>query len=386
MKQPNKEKVEQYRREFSELLKELMAQTIGKMLQAELDEFLGYERYKRSNNPNSRNGSYEKTINTPSGQIKISIPRDRLSEFEPTLVPKGEKVLLKELQEKLFLLYSKGLSTRDIQDILEDIYGTRLSASTISRLTDRIMPEVKDWLSRPLKEKYVAIFIDCMFPTVKEADKVVKKALYVVAGIDTDGYKEILGFWLARQESASFWVNVFNDLKARGVEDILVVVSDELKGIQEAVRSVYPISDHQKCLVHKVRNSLKKVKYKDRKRVASALRSIYMSATQMQAKENFERFKREYQAEYPQVVKDWERDLEEILTFYKYPYEIRRVLATTNFVESINSKIRKVIYGKRIFPTDEALLKVCYGVAMDLEENKAFEGLGEDICPVDNSF
>ncbi|WPM33040.1 IS256 family transposase [Hydrogenobacter sp. T-2] len=296
------------------------------------------------------------------------MPRDRLSEFEPTLVPKGEKVLLKELQEKLFLLYSKGLSTRDIQDILEDIYGTRLSASTISRLTDRIMPEVKDWLSRPLKEKYVAIFIDCMFPTVKEADKVVKKALYVVAGIDTDGYKEILGFWLARQESASFWVNVFNDLKARGVEDILVVVSDELKGIQEAVRSVYPMSDHQKCLVHKVRNSPKKVKYKDRKRVASALRAIYMSSTQPQAKENFERFKREYQAEYPQVVKDWERDLEEILTFYKYPYEIRRMLATTNFVESINSKIRKVIYGKRIFPTDEALLKVCYGVAMDLEE------------------
>ncbi len=188
-----------------------MAQTIGKMLQAELDEFLCYEKYKRSNNPNSRNGSCEKTINTP--QVK-----SRLSEFEPTIVPKGEKVLLKELQEKLFLLYSKDLSTRDIQDILEDIYGTRLSASTISRLTDRIMPEVKDWLSRPLKEKYVAIFIVRMFPTVKEADKVVKKALYVVAGIDTDGYKEILGFWLARQESASFWVNVFNDLKARGVE------------------------------------------------------------------------------------------------------------------------------------------------------------------------
>ncbi len=170
---------------------------------------------------------------------------------------------------------------------------------------------------------------DCMFPTVKEADKVVKKALYLVAGIDTDGYKEILGFWLVRQESASFWVNVFNDLKARGVEDILVVVSDELKGIQEAVRSVYAMSDHQKCLVHKVRNSLKKVKYKDRKGVDSALRSIYMSSTQMQAKENFERFKREYQAEYPQVVKDWERELEDILTFYKYPYEIRRMLATT---------------------------------------------------------
>jgi len=235
---------------------------------------------------------------------KPSIPpqvKSRLSEFEPTIVPKGEKVLLKKLQEKLFLLYPKGLSTRDIQDILEDIYGTRLSASTISRLTDRIMSEVKD------------------------------------------GYKEILGFWFARQESASFWVNVFNDLKARGVEDILVVVSDKLKGIQEAVRSVYAMSDHQKCLVHKVRNSLKKVKYKDRKGVASALRSIYMSSTQMQAKENFERFKREYQVEYPQVVKDWERELEDILTFYKYPYEIRRMLETTNFVESINSKIRKVI-------------------------------------------
>ncbi len=204
-----------------------------------------------------------------------------------------------------------------------------MKQSPISRLTDRIMPEVKEWLSRPLKEKYVTIFIARMFPTVKEADKVVKKALYVVAGIDTDGYKEILGFWLARQESASFWVNVFNDLKARGVEDILVVVSDELKGIQEAVRSVYPMSDHQKCLVHKVRNSLKKVKYKDRKRVASALRSIYMSSTQTQAKENFERFKREYQAEYPQVVKDWERDLEDILTFAKMPREQSSLKLTT---------------------------------------------------------
>lgn len=207
-----------------------------------------------------------------------------------------------------------------------------------------------------------------MFVNVRHDNKIVKKALYVVAGIDADGFKEILGFWLAKEESASFWVNVLNDLKARGVEDILVVVSDDLRGISEAIRAVYPKSDHQKCFVHKVRNSLRKVNYKDRKKVASGLRKIYLSATKQQAVEMFEEFKRDWQDEYPQVVKDWEVDLDEVLTFYSYPYEIRRMLATTNFVESINSKIRKVIYGKRAFPGDDALLKVCYGVAMDLEE------------------
>ncbi len=363
------ERAEKIREEFHRMMKEFLRHTIGKLLEKELEEYLGYSKHERREDPdNYRNGYYEKKVNTSLGEIDIKVPRDRKSEFEPALIPKGEKSLVEDLQKKLFLLYSKGLSTRDIQDILEDVYGTRLSASTISRITDRIIPEINEWLTRPLKEIYSAIFIDCLFVSVRSENRVSKKALYVVAGVDTDGFKEILGFWISETESASFWLNVLNDLKARGVEDVIIFVSDGLKGIEESIRAVFPNSDHQKCFVHKVRNSLKKVKNKDKKIIAKELRAIYMAINEDQARQRFEEFKAKYQDEYKDLVKSWENDLDSLLTFFKYPYEIRRMLATTNFIESINSKIKKVTYGKKIFPDDMALLKVCYGVALDLDE------------------
>ncbi len=353
---------------LNELIRNLISDTIGKLLQAELEEFLGYPKHKRSNNPNSRNGYYSKTLNSPLGNLTINVPRDRFSEFDPKLIPKGSRSLVEDLQNKLMLLYSKGLSTRDIQSILKDIYGIELSPSTISRLTDRIIPEIKEWLSRPLEPVYAFLFIDCTFAKVRLEGRVKNAAVYTVVGINPEGYKEILGFWILETESAGQWVNVLNDLKSRGVEDVLVVVADNLRGLEKAVRSVFPKADYQQCVVHKVRSSLRKVRYRDRREVAKDMRAIYTQPTEQMARQKLEEFKSRWESKYPQVVREWEGDWEVITTFYRYPHEIRRCMSNTNLIESVYSKVKKVTDSKRVFPSEEALMKVLYGVALELED------------------
>jgi len=354
--------------DINDLLREFLSNTIGKLLSAELEEFLGYPKHKHSNNPNSRNGYYPKSLKSQVGDVNIKVPRDRFSQFNPKLIPKGSRSLIKDLQDKLLLLYSKGLSTRDIQSILKDIYGIDISPSTISRLTDRILPEIKEWLSRPLESTYAFLFIDCTFVKMRSKGRVRSVTLYVVVGINPEGYKEILGFWISESESASYWVNVLNDLKSRGVEDVLVVIADNLKGLETAVRSVFPKAEYQQCLVHKVRNSLRKVRYRDRNEVAKGLRAIYTQPTPQMARQKLEEFKSRWEREYPQVVKEWEDDWEVITTFYRYPYEIRRSMSNTNLIESVHSKIKKVTDSKRVFPNEESLMKVLYGVALELEK------------------
>ena len=354
--------------DLNKLIRDLISDTIGKLLEAELEEFLGYPKHKRSNNPNSRNGYYSKTLNSPLGNLTINVPRDRFSEFDPKLIPKGSKSLVEDLQNKLMLLYSKGLSTRDIQSILKDIYGIELSPSTISRLTDRIIPEIKEWLSRPLEPVYAFLFIDCTFVKVRLEGRVRNAAVYTVVGINPEGYKEILGFWMLETESASHWVSVLNDLKSRGVEDVLVVVADNLRGLEKAVRSVFPRADYQQCVVHKVRSSLRKVRYRDRKEVAKDMRAIYTQPTEQMARQKLEEFKSRWESKYPQVVREWEGDWEEITTFYRYPHEVRRCMSNTNLIESVYSKVKKVTDSKRVFPSEEGLMKVLYGVALELEE------------------
>ena len=363
-----KEKRNLSKQDLNQLLRELLSQTIGKLLEAELEEFLGYKKHQRSNSPNSRNSYYPKALKSHLGKLQINVPRDRFSEFAPKLIPKGSKSLVEDLQHKLMLLYSKGLSTRDIQDILKDIYGIELSPSTISRLTNRIIPEIKEWLARPLEPVYAFLFIDCTFVKVRLEGKVRNAAVYTVVGINPEGYKEILGFWILETESASQWVNVLNDLKSRGVEDVLVVVADNLKGLEKAVRSVFPKADYQQCVVHKVRSSLRKVRYGDRKEVAKDLRAIYTQPTEQMARQKLEEFKSRWESKYPQVVREWERDWEVITTFYRYPYEVRRCMSNTNMIESVYSKVKKVTDSKRVFPSEEALMKVLYGVALELEE------------------
>ncbi len=354
--------------DLNQLIRDLISDSIGKLLEAELEEFLGYPKHKRSSNPNSRNGHYSKTLNSPLGNITIDVPRDRFSEFNPKLVPKGSKSLVEDLQNKLMLLYSKGLSTRDIQDILKDIYGVELSPSTIYRLTDRIIPEIKEWLSRPLEPVYAFLFIDCTFVKVRLEGRVRNAAVYTVVGINPEGYKEILGFWMLETESASHWVSVLNDLKSRGVEDVLVVVADNLRGLEKAVRSVFPRADYQQCVVHKVRSSLRKVRYKDRRNVAKDMKAIYTQPTEQMARQKLEEFKSRWENKYPQVVREWEEDWEVITTFYRYPHEIRRCMSNTNLIESVYSKIKKVTDSKRVFPSEDSLMKVLYGVALELEE------------------
>lgn len=353
--------------ELKGLMKEAFAKIVEAALEAELDDFLGYEPYERSDNPNYRNGYYKRKVQVENGNIEIRMPRDRNSEFEPKIVPKNGTKISKDIQEKILLLYAKGLSTRDIVDIVKDIYGVELSPSLISRITDRILPEIRAWQSRPLKEVYVSIFIDCMFFKVRDMNKVKNKALYLIIGIDDEGMREALGFWIAQQETASFWIEVLNDIKSRGVEHILTIVSDDLPGIENASLATFPEATHQKCVVHKVRNSLKKVSSKDRREVAKDLKKIYRATTKDMAMLEFEAFKDKYQDKYPSVVKDWEKDLDSVLAFYQYPYEIRRMLSTTNLIESVNSKIRKAADGKRVFPDDDSLAKVVYSAILELE-------------------
>ena len=363
-----KEKGNLSKQDLNQLLRELLSQTIGKLLEAELEEFLGYKKHQRSDNPNSRNGYYHKHLKSQLGELQINVPRDRFSEFNPKLIPKGSKSLVEDLQHKLMLLCSKGLSTRDIQSILKDIYGIELSPSTISRLTDRIIPEIKEWLSRPLEPVYAFLFIDCTFVKVRLEGRVKNAAVYTVVGINPEGYKEILGFRILETESASHWVSVLNDLKSRGVEDVLVVVADNLKGLEKAVRSVFPRADYQQCVVHKVRSSLRKVRYGDRKEVARDMRAIYTQPTEQMARQKLEEFKSRWESKYPQVIREWEGDWEVITTFYRYPYEVRRCMSNTNMIESVYSKVKKVTDSKRVFPHEEALMKVLYGVALELED------------------
>ena len=354
-------------KEVQETIKKLMAEALQEVLEAEMEEFLGYAKYEREEKNNYRNGYSSKTLKTSLGEIEIKTPRDRNSDFEPQIVKKRQTVL-GELEDKIISLYAKGMSTRDIQELFEEIYGKEVSSSLISRITERLEPRIKEWQNRPLEKVYVILFIDCIFYKVRDNGKVKDKAIYVVAGINREGKKEVLGFWISETESASFWINVLNDLKARGVEDVLIFSVDNLSGISKAIKAVYPKAEIQKCVVHQIRNSLKYVSWKDRKEVANDLKKIYQAATLDEAEYQLEEFEKKWVSKYPHVVKSWRTNWEELTTYFRYPYEIRKIMYTTNIIESINSAFRRVTDKKRVFPSDEALIKNLYLVIERLEK------------------
>jgi len=348
-------------------IKQLIQQTMQEALEGELDDFLGYPKHGKAPSNNTRNGHSEKTVQTDTGPIDLKVPRDRDSEFEPQLVKKRQTVL-DDLEDKIVALYAKGMTTRDIQEILGDMYGTALSSSLISRITDRVLPRLEEWQNRPLNGIYPIIWFDCIFYAVRDEGKVQQKAIYVVIGLRLDGRKELLGFWVDKTESKGFWLGVLNDLKSRGLRDVFIFSVDGLTGIQDAIRAAYPKADVQRCVVHQIRNSLKYVSWKDRKELAQDLKTVYGAKTLQEAESQMARFEERWLKQYPHVAKSWRTNWDTLTTFFRYPVEIRKVMYTTNIIESVNSKFRKVTDARRVFPSDEAVLKSLYMAAVDLEK------------------
>jgi len=349
------------------VLKDLFAETLQEMLEAELDTTLGYEKNDVQNKrtSNRRNGHSTKTVRSEFGEIDIQIPRDREGEHDPLIVKKHQKNVT-GIEDQVLALYAKGVSTRDIQDHLERLYGIEVSPNLISNITNKIMPMVKEWQNRPLQKIYAAVFLDAIHFKVKQDGQIVNKAAYMVIGIDLDGNKDVLGIWIGENESAKFWLTVLNELRNRGVQDILIVCVDNLTGFSEAISACYPDAEIQKCIVHQVRNSIRYVSYKDVKKITAALKTIYTASSEPAACEELNQFEATWGDKYPLIVRSWRNNWAEISTFFKYPPEIRKIIYTTNMIESYHRQLRKVTKGKSIFPTDEALLKMLYMATQDV--------------------
>lgn len=348
-------------------LKELFAETLQEMLEAELDTHLGYEKHevKAKITPNSRNGKSKKTVVSEYGEQEIMVPRDRMGEFEPVVVQKHQKNVT-GIEDQIIALYAKGVSTREIQDHLQNLYGIEVSPTLISNVTNKIVPLIKEWQNRPLQGVYAVVYMDAIHFKVKQDGAIVNKAAYMVIGIDLDGNKDVLGMWIGENESSKFWLSVLNDLRNRGVQDILIICVDNLSGFSEAIAACYPKTEIQKCIIHQIRNSTRYVSYKDLKKVTADLKPIYKAATEEGALLELDRFEEVWGVKYPLIVRSWRNNWEELSTFFKYPPEIRKLIYTTNMIESYHRQLRKVTKGKSIFPTDEALLKMLYLATMDV--------------------
>lgn len=342
------------------ILQQLTKRLVERALQAEMEEHLGYAKYERvSSVENARNGVSQKSIITNNGVVTVDIPRDRESSFEPVLIGKRQ-TRIDGLDQKILSLYAKGMSLSDIKIQLEELYGANVSESLISRITDDIMDEVKSWQNRPLERVYAIVFFDCLVVKVRQDKRIINKAIYVALGIDLEGRKDILGLWISENEGAKFWLGNLTELKNRGMQDMLIACTDNLTGMTEAIAAAYPKTEHQLCIVHQIRNSLKYVSYKDRKEVAADLKPVYTAANEEDALMALEAFETKWSKSYPQIAKSWYSNWSNLVIFLGYPGEIRKVIYTTNAVESVNSQLRKVTNNKRVFPNDEAVFKTLY--------------------------
>ena len=346
----------------------LFATTLEQMLEEELTDQLGYEPYeaKGRNSGNSRNGHYGKKVRTSEGDTRIQIPRDRNGEYEPKVLRKYASNT-NELEEKIIGLYAKGMSTRDIQDTLQDLYGVEISAQAISTITDQVWSLVEAWQSRPLAAIYPFVFLDAIHLKLRREGKIENTAVYVVLGVDLEGHRDILGHWIGDGgEGANFWLSVVTDLQSRGVEDILIACVDGLTGFKEAIQSVFPLTQIQRCVIHQIRHSLKYVSWKDRKAFAASLKAIYQAPTLEQAEAALRHLADEWAGKYAIAVKSWENNWDDLTTFFAYPAEIRRIIYTTNSVEGYHRQLRKVTKTKSSFPAPEAARKLLYLATMDI--------------------
>jgi putative transposase len=343
------------------LLKQLTKAIIERALESELTHELGYVKHTRQETPtgNVRNGTSRKTLKTDHGTMELSIPRDRTSEFEPQIVKKGQRRFT-GFDDKILSMYARGMTTRDIQGHLEEIYGVDVSPELISTVTDGILSEVKEWQSRPLDELYPIVYFDAITMKIRDEGRVCNKAAYLAIGVGMDGMKDVFGIWIEKTEGAKFWLSVLTELRNRGLHDVLIACVDGLKGLPDAIESVYPQTEVQLCIVHMVRNSLKFVSYKERKKIADGLKEIYRAATVEQAEQALTAFEETWDSRYPLISKSWRANWSRVIPFFSYPEEIRKVIYTTNAIESLNSSLRKVTKTRNSFPNDDAAIKLLY--------------------------
>ncbi len=354
-------------KDVERMFKELFSPVLQGMLEAEMDDHLGYEKYEHTQglNTNTRNGHSSKTLTGNFGNLDIDIPRDREGEFEPQVVKKHQRDI-SDIEHKVISMYGKGMTTRDITSHLNEIYGVELSAEMISKITDRIMPEVRGWQQRPLENKYLVMYLDAIHYHVKQDNVVVKKAVYIAIGIKPNGYKEVLGMYVGQNESAKFWLTVLNDIKSRGVQDILIACVDGLSGFVEAIEAVYPLTDVQRCIIHQIRSSYKLVVSKDVKAFMRDLKKIYKAATQEEAMDKLIDFEESWGKKYSYVVKSWKENWNNLTAFFNYPMELRKLIYTTNTIEAFNRQLRKVTKTRSVFPTDDSLMKILFLAMRDI--------------------
>lgn len=351
------------------LVKELTAGLIQECMDAELEEELGYSRYdyKNKRTDNSRNGSYSKTVSSSQGEIDLKVPRDRNGDYEPQIVKKHQ-MDVSEIEDKILFLYSQGTSTRDIERTMQEMYGIEVDATRVSKITDKILPVIREWQNRPLESVYAMVMLDAIHYKVREDGIVVKKAVYIGIGTDLEGKKDVLGIWIGATESAKYWLSVLNGLKSRGVNDILIVSVDGLTGFSEAIAAAYPRTEIQRCIIHQIRSSTRYVSYKDVKAFTAALKPIYKAPTEELALEALDELESTWGGKYPASIKSWRDHWDELATMFKYPEQIRRIIYTTNAIENFNRQLRKVTKTKSAFVSDDALLKQLYLVTMQVTD------------------
>lgn len=345
--------------QIEELTRGLMKTVVETALNGELDEHLGYERNAKSKNSNSRNGYYPKTIKSSSGEVEISVPRDRNGEYEPQIIGKGQ-TRLTQFDEQILSCYARGMSTRDIAATFEEMFGAKVSHNVISKVTESVQEQVELWQNRPLDAVYPIVYLDCLVVKIRQDKRVINKAIYLALAVNMDGHKELLGMWVSENEGAKFWLSVLTELNNRGVQDILIACVDGLTGFPDAISAVFPRTLTQLCIVHMIRNSLRYVSWKDKKKLSAALKQVYSSATAEEARTELEQFNENWGQKYPTVYSSWDKNWENVIPFFDFPEAIRKVIYTTNAIESLNSVIRKAIKNRKIFPSDRSAMKTIF--------------------------
>jgi len=355
-------------KDIQNLFKDMVGEVLQNGLEGELDNELGYTKYDYRNKEteNSRNGYSSKTLKTSYGDVDIKIPRDRNGEFEPQLVKKQQTTLTGDIEEKIISMYAKGMTTSDIEAHIQQIYGLECSDSTISRITDKILPVVKEWQSRPLDEIYAVVFMDAIHFHVRSDGHIIKKAVYIAIGVKMDGIREVLGLWVGENESAKFWTSVMNSIRNRGVEDILIACVDGLTGFTNAIEAVFPKTEIQQCIIHQIRNTTRFVSYKDIKMLMADLKRIYAAVDEQTAFSELDNFEEKWGGKYPKIAVSWRSNWANLSTYFKYPQEVRTLIYTTNAIEGFNRQLRKVTKNKGVFPTDDSLLKMLYLAMIDI--------------------
>ncbi len=358
--------------------KETIAEFMEDGLETELDDELGYSRYDycNKNTENSRNGHSSKTLRTSFGDVEVAVPRDRKGEFEPQLLKKNQTSISQDIEEKILSMYAKGMTTGDIEAHIQDIYGVDVSDTTVSRITDKILPVAKEWQQRPLEAVYTVVFLDAIHYHVRSEGHIVKKAVYIAIGIDLDGHKDVLGMWVGENESAKYWATVLNSLRNRGIEYIFIACTDNLCGFSTAIEAVFPKTEIQNCIIHQIRNSSKYVSDKDLKALMADLKAVYAAVDEDAALMALDAFSEHWDKKYPTISQSWRANWANLSTYFKFPQKLRRLIYTNNAIEGFNRQLRKVTKAKSVFPTDESLFKMLYLAMMDI--TKKWTGRRQD--------